>query len=104
MRITSEPIKAGDLQPGDLFTTAELPENPTGGGILSMILRTDGDLPMAADAQVFRLAVERRRWTHGLRSTYVSGCRCGPCTAAQRVYMRNYKRERTPDATPTQSA
>lgn len=28
------------------------------------------------------------RWPHGVRSRYVAGCRCGPCTRANRVYAR----------------
>jgi len=31
---------------------------------------------------------------HGTRSRYVSGCRCDLCTAAERDYAREYKRER----------
>jgi hypothetical protein len=30
--------------------------------------------------------------SHGKRSGYVAGCRCGDCTTAQRDYMREYMR------------
>lgn len=31
--------------------------------------------------------------THGIRATYVDGCRCGPCTDAERDYWHK-RRER----------
>lgn len=36
--------------------------------------------------------------THGLRSTYVAGCRCGQCRAANREYGR--KKSRITDLKP----
>jgi len=36
--------------------------------------------------------------THGLRSTYVAGCRCDQCRAANREYGR--KKSRITDLTP----
>ena len=30
--------------------------------------------------------------THGRRGTYVAGCRCQPCTAAEREYRRAWRR------------
>lgn len=35
-----------------------------------------------------------RNRTHGLRSTYKAGCRCKPCTVANREYHRPRMRER----------
>lgn len=30
-------------------------------------------------------------WIHGTRTTYQAhGCRCGACTHANRIYIRNY--------------
>lgn len=31
---------------------------------------------------------------HGTRTSYCSGCRCDECTVANRIYQRNYSRER----------
>ena len=35
--------------------------------------------------------LERRGRTHGLRSTYVHGCRCDACREAERVYKAHYR-------------
>lgn len=55
-------------------------------------------MPAGPDSKVTRLNVERRTWTHGLRSTYGAGCRCVTCTEAQRDYMRSYSADRRASA------
>lgn len=95
MKIENERVTVADLQPGDLFTGSETNwELAAKDGAVALLMRTEGDSGFDPSAPVYRLRIERRRWTHGLRSTYIAGCRCGPCTAAQRVYMRGYKQQR----------
>jgi len=99
MKIQGEDVLVRDLQPGDFFAVGpagdgdweNLVEN---GDFISIRMRTLGPLQMPEDMPVQRLHIERKRWTHGLRSTYIAGCRCTSCTAAQRVYMRSYARTR----------
>ena len=39
--------------------------------------------------------LKRSGRTHGIRSTYVHGCRCDACREAEREYRRTYRARRS---------
>lgn len=41
-----------------------------------------------------KAARARARAPHGTKASYSSGCRCDACKEAQRLYMRDYMRNR----------